>query len=50
MTELPFVMEFELDFTSKNPSTEVLGRIYDEISNILPKPLITVNLEKKYTR
>ena len=46
MTELPFVMEFELDFTSKNPSTEVLGRIYDEISNILPKPLITVNLGK----
>ncbi len=46
MIELPFVMEFELDFTTKNPSEEVLRRIYDEISNITPKPLITVNLGK----
>lgn len=42
MIELPFQMNFDLNFINKNPDNNVLNRIYSEISNILPNPEVRI--------
>lgn len=42
MIELPFKMTFELDFSEKPPQKELLDKLSDLFSNIVPKPLIKI--------